>query len=422
MACLGPFEHHPHLVVGCSGGPDSLALTFLLDQWCVSRGGRVTAVIVDHQLRNDSTVEANQVHALLTARGITAVIRSWDHGPITSDVQNQARLARRQLLIDETIRQNALHLALGHQLDDQVETIIMRAERDTGWRGWAAMNPMVESAAVRLLRPLLSVEKSRLSATCRAHDLIWIDDPGNFSSHFRRGAIRQRADDVDTDACLALMRGAVDYRREQDRALAEIAASFLRVNDGGLWLVDPAILSASPLAMIDWLPRVLAAASGADYPPGASRLLPHLKSIENLLKGRGNGLTVAGAMLSPGRKKSGGGIMVFREPAGCAGPIPAHHGGVVWDGRFWLDCHGLAGQPAIWRALGPTGLRQIKDKLSPLMAAQPAAFLWGQPALWQGGAVVLAPSLEVVQNAQVRGICRYQPRCSLLSAAFMVGE
>ncbi|MDH5557452.1 MAG: tRNA lysidine(34) synthetase TilS, partial [Alphaproteobacteria bacterium] len=58
MLSLGPFESSPHIAVACSGGPDSLALTLLANDWARGVGGRVTALVVDHAMRRESAAEA----------------------------------------------------------------------------------------------------------------------------------------------------------------------------------------------------------------------------------------------------------------------------------------------------------------------------------------------------------------------------
>jgi tRNA(Ile)-lysidine synthase len=61
MAALGPFEIHPHLAVAVSGGSDSMATALLADTWARERGGRVTALTVDHGLRDGAAAEARRV-------------------------------------------------------------------------------------------------------------------------------------------------------------------------------------------------------------------------------------------------------------------------------------------------------------------------------------------------------------------------
>nr|MDP9195649.1 tRNA lysidine(34) synthetase TilS [Pseudomonadota bacterium] len=70
MDAFGPFERHPVIAVGVSGGSDSMALVLLLDLWARNLGGRILAMTVDHGLRPGSDREATQVHEWLSARGI----------------------------------------------------------------------------------------------------------------------------------------------------------------------------------------------------------------------------------------------------------------------------------------------------------------------------------------------------------------
>ena len=51
-------ENKPHIVVGVSGGPDSIALTFILNKWIKKNKGTLTALIVDHKIRKDSYFES----------------------------------------------------------------------------------------------------------------------------------------------------------------------------------------------------------------------------------------------------------------------------------------------------------------------------------------------------------------------------
>ena len=69
LSALGPFERRPHLAVAVSGGSDSLSLVLLASRWVACRGGRVTALSVDHELRAESTKEIEQVSKWLRSKG-----------------------------------------------------------------------------------------------------------------------------------------------------------------------------------------------------------------------------------------------------------------------------------------------------------------------------------------------------------------
>ena len=70
METFAPFENAPRLAVAVSGGADSLSLCFLARDWTAARGGRVTALTVDHRLRPESAEEARQVAACMARHGI----------------------------------------------------------------------------------------------------------------------------------------------------------------------------------------------------------------------------------------------------------------------------------------------------------------------------------------------------------------
>src|SRR4029077_5614108 len=84
-----------------------------------------------------------------------------------------------------------LHLLIAHHADDQAETVAMRATRASGPDGLAGMAALVEQREARLLRPLLSVPRARLTATLEARAVAWIDDPSNLDSRFERARLRK---------------------------------------------------------------------------------------------------------------------------------------------------------------------------------------------------------------------------------------
>src|SRR5271170_3286337 len=90
MAAVGPFERRPALAVAVSGGADSLALALLADRWARGRGGRVTALTVDHRLRPESRAEAARVAGWLAGRGIAHRVLEWSEARGGADLQARA--------------------------------------------------------------------------------------------------------------------------------------------------------------------------------------------------------------------------------------------------------------------------------------------------------------------------------------------
>jgi tRNA(Ile)-lysidine synthase len=177
------------LAVGCSGGPDSLALALLAAVACP---GRVHVLIVDHGLRAESPAEAAQTLAWLAAKGIPADILVWTGDKPASGIQAAARDARYRLLLDGCQRLNAGILLLAHHLDDQAETFLMAVGRGAGLNGLAGMAMWREQNGISIVRPLLGIPKARLIATLEQLGQPWIDDPGNGNTRFDRVRLRQQ--------------------------------------------------------------------------------------------------------------------------------------------------------------------------------------------------------------------------------------
>ncbi|MBT5413921.1 MAG: tRNA lysidine(34) synthetase TilS, partial [Rhodospirillaceae bacterium] len=226
LAPFAPFELHPGLAVGVSGGPDSVALTLLADAWSRARGGRILALIVDHGLRSASPAEAALVAGRLAARGIEARILPWRGVRPASGVQAAARAARHALLEAACREAGIPHLLLAHQREDQAETVFLRRKAGSGPDGLAAMAAVVERRHCRLLRPLLAVPRSRLIATLKAAGESWIEDPSNTDTEFARVRARNDLVGAGGEAVARLAEGARDAGMARERA-EERAAKLL---------------------------------------------------------------------------------------------------------------------------------------------------------------------------------------------------
>ncbi len=158
------------LVCGVSGGADSLALLVL----AVASGCRVTAVHVDHGLREGSAAEAEVVAA--AARRFGAGFRAervvLADGP---NLEARARAARREAL--------GPHAATGHTADDQAETVLANLLRGAGVHGLAAMRTGTE-------HPLLDLRRSETVALTGHLGLEPVADPSNDDPRHLRNRIR----------------------------------------------------------------------------------------------------------------------------------------------------------------------------------------------------------------------------------------
>jgi tRNA(Ile)-lysidine synthase len=178
------------LAVAVSGGADSMALLLLLKQWTLTNRCSLHALSVDHKLRPESAQECTQVARWCEALGIAHTTLTWEHAPIRSAVQQQARDARYALMFDWCRANRVEHLFTAHHLDDQIETFMLRLLRGSGLVGLSAMRPSTERDGISLHRPLLAFPKARLVAILEAARQPWLEDPSNQNTAFTRNALR----------------------------------------------------------------------------------------------------------------------------------------------------------------------------------------------------------------------------------------
>lgn len=244
--CTFPSPGTP-VVVGASGGADSSALLVLAD----AAGCEVTAVHVDHGLRERSAAEADVVARL--ARRLGAVFRServeLAHGP---NLEARARAARYRVLGPDAL--------VGHTLDDRAETMLAHLLRGTGAAGLTALTPPDPR------RPLLELRRAETVELCVQLDIEVVDDPSNTDPRFTRNRIRHEVlpllDAIaGRDTALLLARTA-DLLAADDRLLTDLARA--------LDPTDAVALAAAPEPLATRSLRAWLAAAHDGYAPDAA--------------------------------------------------------------------------------------------------------------------------------------------------------
>lgn len=398
LAALGPFEARPHIAVACSGGADSMALALLLRSWTQSAGGTLTALTVDHRLRPESGAEACRVAGWMRAMGIAHETLVRPDVPLSGNLQAAARRIRYALMSAWCREHGVLHLALAHHLEDQAETLLIRLARGSGVDGLAAMAPVSESPAVRLLRPLLRVPRARLAATLQAAGQAHVDDPSNENSAFRRVRLRRAEAVLAQEGLTAERLAATAARMGRARAALDEAVAGLLARGAVLFaegyaVLDPAEFKAAPDEVaLRGLARVLATVAGRDFPPRLERI----ERLYQALCGSGAALqagrTLGGCRILP----QGAGALVCREP-GAAGQVTVAAGSFAWDGRFRVAIDGDTG--CALRRLGRKGWADlVADRPDLRETRVPAAVRPSLPSFWYLDVVIAVPHLSYVRK------------------------
>ena len=417
MAAFAPFEVQPPLAVAVSGGPDRMALAILAKNWVGRRGGTLTALIVDHGLRTESSAESLCVRRRLQSLNISTEILVWSGNKPITGIQASARTSRYALLENWCGRLGVLHLLTGHHADDQVETIAMRAARRSGVDGLAGMSALVERTQCRVLRPLLRQKRDDLRAYLRPLGVPWIDDPSNSDIRFERARLRL-APPPDVGRTREIERAGTK-RVDHEHSVVRVLATSMTPHPFGFCTLETPNLDLVPAhTLAGALSRVIGWIGGRPYPPGATATMYLWGQIRGLALGRA--ATLGGCLVRVGT----GSLAVTREP----GRLPVVRQltpglGLLWDGRFWIEIgHGGAlSPPGEIGPLGPQGWKYVETSVSKrLVAGIPKSVIWALPTLWIDGEVASVPHLLFNQGGKFEFSAVFRPQRTLFSPTFAV--
>ena len=208
------------ILVGLSGGADSVALTCALLDLRERLGFRLVAAHLNHRIRGDESDRDDEFVRSMCARlGIELIIGRADGLDASiSNLEERARDARREFLLRVADRVQADFVALGHHRDDQAETVLMRLMRGAGAAGMAAM---AERGPGRLIRPMLSISRAEIREYLDARAIPFVEDSSNSSRDILRNRIR-------AELLPTLER---DYAAGFGRRLVELAGEMRSLDD-----------------------------------------------------------------------------------------------------------------------------------------------------------------------------------------------
>lgn len=185
------------VLLGVSGGPDSMALLHFFwsirEQW----GLNLIVVSADHQLRGkESTTDLEYVRDICVKWDIHFIGASLDVPLYKREKSLGTQVAARELRYDffekQMSRLNADFLALGHHGDDQIETMLMGLGRSANPKSISGIPVTRVFATGRIIRPLLCVTKEEIEVYCVRYDIIPRRDPSNNETVYTRNFFRKQ--------------------------------------------------------------------------------------------------------------------------------------------------------------------------------------------------------------------------------------
>ena len=286
------------MVLGVSGGPDSLSLLHALHRLSPDLGLSLHVAHFNHGLRaqaSDADAEyvASQTETLhLPFSTAKEYVKSRAKGHSRS-LEEQARDARYDFLARVAHEQDASGVAVAHTADDQAETVLMHLIRGTGLRGLRGMFPVVETQSVsrlelKLFRPLLSVYRQQTEDYCRALGLAPRIDHTNLLPETLRNRIRlellpmlRESNPRFSDALLRLADSAALDLSFIESRVAEIWPDAVEEMAGGLSISRSKLSEIHPALRRRVLSQALESVSGGPLDIEGV----HVTSLESLLTG-----------------------------------------------------------------------------------------------------------------------------------------
>lgn len=195
------------ILVGVSGGGDSLALLHLLHAWAGDTGAALEVVHVHHGLRPEADAAADHVRRLGESLHLPVTVARVDVAAVRrrrrAGLEDAARQARYRAFGELAAERRARVLALAHHADDQAETVLLHLFRGAGLGGLRGMPPVRRGLHLpadggrramplpTLWRPLLDAPRALLAAYRGGLGLRVIEDSSNEDTSLRRNAIRR---------------------------------------------------------------------------------------------------------------------------------------------------------------------------------------------------------------------------------------
>ena len=178
------------VVIGCSGGPDSMALMNILMEFRKKINISIICAHVNHKVRTESDNElkwlegfCNKHHIIFESMCI------YNYGD--DNFHNEARNIRYQFFEDLVRKYDAKYIMTAHHGDDLIETILMRIVRGSTINGYAGFKREVKKDGYFIIRPLVYVTKDEILKYDANNNIEYVIDKSNFSSKYTRNRYRK---------------------------------------------------------------------------------------------------------------------------------------------------------------------------------------------------------------------------------------
>ena len=177
------------IVVGVSGGPDSMALLYVLKSLKKDMDIRIICAHVNHNKREESDMEEAYVKDYCRKNDIlfeSIKIEKWGD----DNFENEARSIRYKFFSELIEQYNAKFLMTAHHADDLIETILMRIVRGSTLKGYSGFSKIVQKDKYKIVRPFISITKDEIMDFNSKNDIKYFIDSSNKENKHTRNRYR----------------------------------------------------------------------------------------------------------------------------------------------------------------------------------------------------------------------------------------
>ena len=177
------------IVIGVSGGPDSMALLYIMNEFKEKMGLKIICAHINHNVRKESDKEKEDLEKYCKKNNIIfeyIKIKKWGD----DNFHNEARSVRYNFFEELIENYDAKYLMTAHHGDDLIETILMRIVRGSTLKGYSGFNRIVEKEKYTIVRPLMTVTKDEILEFNKSNNIEYAIDSSNLEDHYTRNRYR----------------------------------------------------------------------------------------------------------------------------------------------------------------------------------------------------------------------------------------
>ena len=287
-------------LIAVSGGPDSLALTALSKVYSNSNKCKFFYVLIDHNLRKNSSQEALSVKRLLRKHKINLDIVK-NKRLINNNIQSKAREVRYDLIKDYCKKKKIKIVLTAHNLEDQVETFFIRLSRGSGLYGLSSMKQINQlDSNIQLARPLLDFKKEHLIKISKITFGKYFNDPSNKNKKYLRTKIRKlkkhlEKSGIKYDQVFKSINNLASSRDTLDKYFKSIYKKIVKKKQKKIYINFKNFLEYDDEIKMRILMKSIVDLSNSYYSPRSKKIFNLINSLKG--KNRGQKFTLNGCLI-----------------------------------------------------------------------------------------------------------------------------